>query len=307
MFDKAKVMFLHALTSLHPGSGSEIGLVDLPVQREKITGFPKIESSSLKGALRSTFAASCQDERLVERIFGPELEKESSNASAKARSNAYAGAVSFTDARLLFFPIRSMKGIFAWVTCPFIISRFNEEMEAYGKIMENLDSLRLPAAPENAVASERLVIRSGNNQNIVLNEYTFNVNVNKECLELAKKVASWLFGTEDRKFTDRVVVVGDDAFASLVANGTEVNARIKIDPETGTVADKALWYEELVPPETIFYSVCFAGKERGKETDKLMDSETVLEQITDASNLPEVFQLGGDSTVGRGFVRRIWV
>lgn len=54
MYTKVKPFLLHAISSVHPGSGSEVGLVDLPIQREKHTGFPKIESSSLKGAIRST-------------------------------------------------------------------------------------------------------------------------------------------------------------------------------------------------------------------------------------------------------------
>ena len=33
MSDKA-LLFIHALTGLHPGSGTALGVVDLPVQRE---------------------------------------------------------------------------------------------------------------------------------------------------------------------------------------------------------------------------------------------------------------------------------
>ena len=33
----AALLFLHAQTSLHPGSGTALGVVDLPVQRERHT------------------------------------------------------------------------------------------------------------------------------------------------------------------------------------------------------------------------------------------------------------------------------
>ena len=52
----AKPFFIKVITPLHAGSGSDLGVVDLPIQREAHTAFPKIEGSSLKGAIRSDFA-----------------------------------------------------------------------------------------------------------------------------------------------------------------------------------------------------------------------------------------------------------
>ena len=54
----AKLMFIYALTPLHPGAGKAAAggsPVELPVQRDEF-GFPTIWSSSLKGVLRSSFA-----------------------------------------------------------------------------------------------------------------------------------------------------------------------------------------------------------------------------------------------------------
>ena len=42
---------LHAQTALHPGSGTALGTVDLPVQRERHTHWPTIAGSALKGIL----------------------------------------------------------------------------------------------------------------------------------------------------------------------------------------------------------------------------------------------------------------
>lgn len=47
-----RIMTLLAETSLHPGTGQSTGVVDLPVQREKHTHFPMIQSSGVKGSLR---------------------------------------------------------------------------------------------------------------------------------------------------------------------------------------------------------------------------------------------------------------
>ena len=55
MYKNAKPLFFMCETPLHAGSGSDLGIVDLPIQRERHTNFPKVESSSLKGALREGF------------------------------------------------------------------------------------------------------------------------------------------------------------------------------------------------------------------------------------------------------------
>lgn len=55
MSDKT-LLFVHALTGLHPGSGTALGVVDLPVQRERHTDWPLIPGSSLKGVMRAECA-----------------------------------------------------------------------------------------------------------------------------------------------------------------------------------------------------------------------------------------------------------
>ena len=166
MFKKSKLFFIIAETPLHPGSGGEsTGLVDLPIQRERHTNFPKIEASGLKGCIREAFSSLVelntsqkqyslietektkkllekfpslkdilQDEKgkeikdkkgntlivynqAIDLIFGPEDTEE-----------AHAGAIAFTDARILLFPVKSLKGVFAWVTCPMVLERFREDL-----------------------------------------------------------------------------------------------------------------------------------------------------------------------------------
>jgi len=42
MFKLAKPFFIICETPLHAGSGSDLGIVDMPIQRERHTDFPKI-------------------------------------------------------------------------------------------------------------------------------------------------------------------------------------------------------------------------------------------------------------------------
>src|SRR5436190_24016746 len=112
----AKLTFIHALSPLHAGTGQGVGVIDLPIAREKATNIPYLPGSSVKGSLRDEFnpvlsddeALSRQKVTLQNQIFGPE-------------DASYAGAIQFTDQTLLCLPVRSLAGTFAYVTSPYIL------------------------------------------------------------------------------------------------------------------------------------------------------------------------------------------
>ena len=56
--EHAKLLMFHALSPIHAGSGSSTGAVDLPIQRERHTARPIVQSSGLKGALREAVERS---------------------------------------------------------------------------------------------------------------------------------------------------------------------------------------------------------------------------------------------------------
>ena len=300
MFREKNLLFLHAITSVHAGSGSELGLVDLTIQREIHTGFPKIESSSLKGAVRSTVEDMLdlnnkeQENRWIETIFGKEGEKD--------QNNAQAGSISFSDARILLFPVKSLRGVFAWITCPYILQRFNNEMTLY-----DLNNNLLPVPAANTISGNDIIVSSVNEQTqVILEEYTYTVTRDDTCKELASKLQESAFPQLQNNLLGRLMVIADDDFRDFVTLSTEVNARIAINKKTGTVdKDKgALWYEENVPPEALFYTLIFAGDSREKEKGKV--AKDIVAFLQKEEVFPQVFQLGGNSTLGRGMLRRIW-
>ena len=61
------------------------------------------------------------------------------------------------------------------------------------------------------------------------------------------------------KYKSSLVVLSDDDFCDFVTLSTEVIARIKIDPKTGTVKKGALWYEEYLPADSILYSLALTS------------------------------------------------
>ncbi|SDZ03071.1 type III-B CRISPR module RAMP protein Cmr4 [Tindallia californiensis] len=302
MYTKKSPFFIQCISSVHAGSGSEVGIVDLPIQREKHTGFPKIDSSSLKGAIRSVVEENAKEKESFQKsqlVFGSEPKASSDETNA--------GAIAFSDARILFFPIKSAKGVFVWATCPAVIKRFFMEMEMYVPEWEGVKVIQ--KIEPNTVSSEKVCVTDGK---MVLEEYTFQVSTNEELQGWANTMNDLIMKGFDSDLGERVVVLEDDDFADFVKLSTEVNARIRINPETGTVSDGMLWYEENLPPETILYSILFAGNVRMDSSRKQSEvsfatDEDVMNFMKEESNFPSVFQLGGNSTLGRGMLRRIWI
>lgn len=113
-----------AETHIHVGVGQMLGAVDLPVAREKITEYPYIPGSSLKGALREKIAMEVSKQQ-AKTFFG-----DSGNAAG----------IGVSDGRLLLLPIRTLSGHYRWVTSPLILERFLRALRLLGS---NLHYLRL--------------------------------------------------------------------------------------------------------------------------------------------------------------------
>lgn len=299
MFLKARPFFLYTETSLHVGSGSELGVVDLPIQREKHTEFPKIESSSLKGAIREAFEErfrnSEEGKKKISLVFGPE------------NGDEHAGALGFIDARILLFPVRSLKGIFAWITCPAVLNRLVSD---FG--LCNVKELPPIPSSDKKIPTKCNLVTKGDK--VVLEEYTFIVKADAECDQLAEWLSSNVLPPSSNsywieKLKKDLVILPDDDFRDFVLMSTEVNARIKIDNDIGTVAEGALFYEEYLPSETVLYSIALASPlfvEDSKKGDLKGDTpheeaNNVMKFFSD--NLPQIIQVGGNATIGKGIVR----
>ena len=311
MFKLAKPFFIICETPLHCGSGNDIGIVDLPIQRERHTDFPKIEGSSLKGGIREAF-----EERHEEIDVGTEKVKVSHDDTISLvfgpdNSGDHAGALGFSDARLLLFPVKSMKGVFAWVTCPKILERFKNDLK-----LSNIDiSFDMPKEGTAPMECSLFI-----NDKVVLEEYTFEISKNTDANGSCTKLADWLsknlfpsgkeFAYWRDKIMNDIVVLDDDDFRDFANLSTEVITRTKINNDTGTVQSGALFTEEYLPTETILYSLAlttpiFKKEEKDKgvftKNGKKEEEDLVMEFFT--NGLPEVIQLGGNAAIGKGIVR----
>lgn len=285
MFEKGILMGLFAETSLHPGTGSTTGVVDLPIQRERHTGYPIIQSTGLKGALRE------KGEKLwgkrsneVNVIFGPE-------------NSDYAGSIATTDARLLAFPVRSLSQVYVWITCPDVVSRLKRDMDIIkcGNPLPDLD-----VKEGTAICIEN----SDLGTKLVLEEFSFDLVENTEIAALMKAITCLMPVKEAHKkavekMGKHLVVISNGDFAHLVNTATQVSARIKLNDKKTTTGDGGnLWYEESLPPDCLFYSMLFAMKPRGGNGN-LENADDVLKTMQEAVN--DYLQIGGNETVGMGW------
>ncbi len=299
MFKNAKVMFIYTETSLHCGSGSSLGVVDLPIQRERYTDYPVCQASGVKGVVREWFETNEKYQNnengyknKVKYAFGPDF------SDKKEESDAFAGAATFTDARLLIFPVRSLNGVFAYTTSRFALSRLQRDLKMAGVS----NSWTIPGdAGDQIVGVLDCKIKDKNNK-VVLEEYTFNFHPD----DSVKAIADWIAknvipkGTEYNFWRNKIktdlIILPDDAFRDFVKLATEVQARIRINNDTKTVDKGALFYEEALPSDSLLYSIIMAH-DAANATFKAEDIMNLLSEI-DGKRL----QFGGDTTIGKGIV-----
>lgn len=296
-----RLLFIYTETPLHAGSGRSLGYVDLPIQRERTTNYPMIQSSSLKGRLRAEvrrekgWYKNGEDTAELKAIFG----------DADDGGNSYAGAVTPGDARVLLFPVRSLQGVFAWVTSLDVLSRFRRDARALGFTDANWE---LPAEPQTnddetlCYAGDKVIFQN----QVTLEEFTYRANKH----EIVGTIACWLAKnalpqTDDYKYwrenlAGHLVILPCEDFRDFVTFGTEVRTHIAIQPDTKTVAGSALWTVESLPGDTLLYAPLIINDSRAQVDNKqsAADIATILHDILHDQRR----QLGGHETTGQGVV-----
>jgi CRISPR-associated protein Cmr4 len=288
MFEARTMLYVYVETPLHAGSGRALGAVDLPIQRERVTGYPIIQASSLKGRLRAE--ARARKLSSLESVFGPETD----NASD------HAGALSTGDAKILLFPVRSLAGVFAWTTSVGVLNRFLRDAAMAG--IEPGWALSTKPDPGEALVSSG-VLKAGDK--VVLEEFAF---VPKQ-ETIVQTIGQWLsqnalpqvveYQYWRDELLNRLVILPNDDFRDFVTFSTEVVTRIKLNPKTKTVEEGALWTEENLPTDTLLYAPLLATPSRAQSNQQLTGQQ-VLDEVK-SLGLTRT-QLGGNETVGRGSV-----
>jgi len=187
-----------------------------------------------------------------------------------------------------------------------ILSRLLQEEKAFygeGQAPMTFEVPDLDDGDEDlhALVSDKSVLDHGK---LVLEEYVISAEEDPSLKALAQQLDSY-FGLEDY-MASRLVLLPDSLFKQFADYSTEINTRIRIDYETGTVADKALFYEENVPAEALFYAFfTYQDSKRASkgtiDLDKISSGEA--KKFVD-EKLGDSFQVGGNASIGRGMMQR---
>ena len=136
------------------------------------------------------------------------------------------------------------------------------------------------------LAPEKLKV----DKNVVFEEYplTSNAAAPKDVID------AFIALSDEPTWKDEVVsrlaIVSDEMFAYFAENACEIANHNRIDDKTGVVADKALFSQENVPSETMFYAVF---------NSRNADDFAKLDEKLNAEK--KLLQIGADMTTGLGW------
>lgn len=262
MANSFQAYFIQAVTNMHVGSGdANYGVVDKLVQRDPVTGHPTIHPSSLKGALREHYE-SCwgKGDRRIETIFGKE---------AKGSNESETGAYKFLGADLVALPVR----------CNFeqFVMGLNGELakavNAKAKLLTSKEIFK-GIDPDN-----KLFYNAGQPGYSVFAEDT-ELNAKVDYTNpLNESVSSGL-----SSLASKYATFSSEAFANISKN-LPVIARNSI--EDGRSDN--LWYEEVVPHQTVFITFIYTTKDYVDEFEKILSED--------------IIQIGGNASIGYGLCK----
>ncbi|HIP61858.1 MAG TPA: type III-B CRISPR module RAMP protein Cmr4 [Sulfurovum sp.] len=212
----SKAILITTKTNLHVGSGDiNYDIVDKTVQRDSISTLPIINSSSMKGALRNHF-----DDIMPDKI------EEGIRNFIFGNDDKEQGNVKFLDAYLLFLPLRSDKRAFYHVTSKENLLAFCNFYEELGYEVGALKT-EIHALDDNTVFDTH-------------NAYIEDI-LCKQSIKSISKLQE-IFGKIN------IAIFSSENFIDACSH-LPIIARNNLQPNK-----ENLWYEEIVPRQSIFYT-----------------------------------------------------
>ncbi len=296
MFEKQAAVFLYAMSPVHMGAGQAIGVIDNPIQREVHTRHPSFAGSGIKGAARHAWEQLSRSKDQITVLFGPESQS----------GELHAGALSFGDAQLVAFPVRSLRGGYVYATCLLALARAERLLAAVGIAARYTEGLTAPAEG-HCVAGNDSLLREGK-LHLEVFEYAQQPAQAEALRKAAALLAEHALGGSlaqavpdffREKLKRDLVLLSDTDFGYFAEHATLVEPHVRINEKTGTADDGGLFYTENLPPESVLIAPLLASRARdGKST---LEAAAVLSQCRTALD-GRLLQIGGDATTGRGQV-----
>lgn len=235
----------------------------LGIARESHTNLPYIPSSTIRGRLRASVADQC--ERFA--LFGNEIGAEEQGG------NLTQGSVWIGDGSLLWIPIPSLSHGVIWASCPLLLRRYARYLTEPPTIPDDYST--------NLYESDRIYLKDAIFQGadlIAWQDWENFIPVHDETAVI-----------------ESVLILPDRHFATVVQMGLWRQVKVKLN-ESKEV-DGGFRYEEAIPPDTVMHfpwGITFQSQ---------IHQEKAIADFTDLMNLNPVLQIGGQESLGRGFVQ----
>ena len=246
------------ITNMHAGSGdASYGIIDKLVQRDPVTQRPCIYASSLKGALREHFEIKWKDTmpEKVDAIFG------------KEGKNTETGEFRFLGADLVALPVRcNFEQYVLGISKRNAVFINDKSYMLLGKDVFKMDNIR----------DENQIVHQSQHP---------GYEVFAEDFKLAKKDFSKVLNVSTHDPLDRKYAIFKDDDFTTISQNLPVIARNCI--EDGTSAN--LWYEEVVPHQTVFITYIFESGDYKRDFDEVLEND--------------IIQMGANATIGYGLCK----
>jgi CRISPR-associated protein Cmr4 len=183
-----------------------------------------------------------------------------------------------SDARLVLQPVRSLTSQYKWVTCPHLIERLQRDSARAGE--------REPATSVPSVESGKYLGPAEGDLFLEERQFVHGGAVRQDLLALLKPLIA--HASTAQRVEKQLVVLNDSDFVWFARYGLSVNARNVLDEKNKT--SKNLWYEETIPPDSLF--CCLLGERSDKGA---------LASVLKLFKGKPYIQMGGNETVGQGW------
>ena len=279
-----KRVYARALDPIHIGAGGyRLGRVDNTIVRDPATDVPKIPGTSIAGVVR-TFAEIVkeEDKKKEEKQKFRDVDIESVFGSKPGENKTEKGILQFYDGQIILFPVSSIQGT-VWITTKELLEYWFEEIND-----KNGENIKIP----DEIGNEAYAIK-GIDTNKPLNLGWLLLEV--ENVENGKEI---LLPLEMDKWAKRMVVVSDKLFSHIVNDNLEIRTSVRINPETGTAAEGALFAYEAIPRGAVLGFEIGVDNALAKQKD--IDPDVVDKIISAVSPYLRNLGIGGMGTRGFG-------
>lgn len=266
---RTNIAHLYLLSPLHTGGASQEGNL-VGIARETHTNLPYLPSSTIRGRLRAE-----TDSNLRNQLWGNTLEDVRNPECAD--ENLTQGQLWVGDGSILWFPVPSLSHGVVWVTSPFLLRRWSRLTQPNVQI------------PEPGSFS------GGNNQNLYLKDAIFKRG---DLIPWGNEWKEYLPpGSTETDIISQALVLTDRDCQVLIQLSLWQQVKIKLNENKNV--DGGFRYEEAIPPETLMYFPW------GTTTNANRNAAQAQECLKTLLRSHETFQIGGQESLGRGFVE-IW-